>query len=82
MSAKVTTIAEEWQEFKALAYPNGMPPVQNQELNQCFFAGAYSMFCQVQRALAGKNDIRLEALRKEVEIKISHIIANKLAERN
>ena len=35
------TLASEWEKYKKLVYPKGIPPDQNEECQNAFVAGAY-----------------------------------------
>lgn len=67
---KVSTIAQQWQQFAERVLPPHCNPTQRQEMRRAFYAGAWSMFCVTSGEVTQFEDDAdgaraLEALRRE-----------------
>lgn len=45
----MATIRESWNSFETDVMPEDAPPVQRQEMRRAFFAGAWSILCELER---------------------------------
>jgi hypothetical protein len=76
----MTTMLDEWVNFKAKVYPDGMTAEQEKQLRQAFFVGAGCYLVQLGRASYTPDEAvavaSMMALSHEVEKELAAFSAN------
>ena len=59
----MTTLQDEWREYRDKVYPNGTNAIQNKECHQAFFAGAMMAFKAMNLAAESNNEAEADAVK-------------------
>lgn len=60
----MNTLQDQWRQYRDKAYPENIPPHQNREFHQAFFAGALSALMLMDALATLPQDEPVKALRK------------------
>jgi len=58
MPARIESVAQAWDDYRALIVPKNAGPTQVQECRRAFYAGAESLFALIGQKLSDTQEVR------------------------